>query len=77
MHTEEPVIRHPAKQHVEEEVLPIKEIVKTPEEAKKKAVKKENTKDAQAMELVKKYHTFGRNTPAFLLTEVKLAEDNQ
>ena len=77
LHTEEPVIRHPAKQQVEEEVLPIKEIVKTPKETKKKAVKKENTKDAQAMELVKKYHTFGRNTPAFLLTEVKLAEDNQ
>lgn len=77
LHTEEPVIRHPAKQQVEEEVLPIKEIVKTPKENKKKAVKKENTRDAQAMELVKKYHTFGRNTPAFLLTEVKLAEDNQ
>ncbi len=77
LHTEEPVIRRPAKQQVEEEVLPIKEIVKTPKENKKKAVKKENTKDAQAMELVKKYHTFGRNTPAFLLTEVKLAEDNQ
>jgi superfamily II DNA/RNA helicase len=77
LRTEEPVIRHPAKQQVEKEVLPIKEIVKTPKENKKKAVKKENTKDAQAMELVKKYHTFGRNTPAFLLTEVKLAEDNQ
>ena len=77
LRTEEPVIRHPAKQQVEEEVLPIKEIVKTPKETKKKAVKKENTKDAQAIELAKKYHTFGRNTPAFLLTEVKLAEDNQ
>lgn len=77
LRTEEPVIRRPAKQQVEKEVLPIKEIVKTPKENKKKAVKKENTKDAQAMELVKKYHTFGRNTPAFLLTEVKLAEDNQ
>ena len=76
LHTEEQVIRKPAKQPVEE-VLPIKEIVKTPKENKKKAAKRESSRDAQAMELVKKYHTFGRNTPAFLLTEVKLAEDNQ
>ena len=56
--------------------IPVKEIVRAPKEAKKKAEKKENERDAQAMELVKKYHTFGRNTPAFLLTEVKLADDN-
>ena len=65
------------EQSAAEDKLPIKEIVRAPKEGKKKAVKKENEKDAQAMELVKKYHTFGRNTPAFLLTEVKLADDNQ
>lgn len=31
-------------------------------------------KDAEALNLVKKYHTFGRNTPAFLLTVAELAE---
>lgn len=61
----------------EDNVLPVNEIVRAPKESKRKSVKKENDKDAQAWELVKKYHTFGRNTPAFLLTEVKLAEDNQ
>lgn len=65
------------EQAVEDNKIPVKEIVRAPKEAKKKAEKKENEKDAQAMELVKKYHTFGRNTPAFLLTEVKLADDNQ
>lgn len=59
------------------EAMPVKEIVRTPKENKKKQVKNEDSRDAQAMELVKKYHTFGRNTPAFLLTEVKLADDNQ
>lgn len=57
--------------------LPVKEIVKAPKETRKKNEKVENAKDSQAMELVKKYHTFGRNTPAFLLTTVKLAEDGQ
>ena len=57
--------------------IPVKEIVRAPKENNKKVAKKESEKDAQAMELVKKYHTFGRNTPAFLLTPVKLAEDNQ
>ncbi|MBQ8481394.1 MAG: DEAD/DEAH box helicase [Alphaproteobacteria bacterium] len=74
--TGETAVRRPVKQPVEE-VLPIQEIVKTPKESKKKTIKRESLKDAQAMELVKKYHTFGRNTPAFLLTEVKLAEDSQ
>lgn len=61
----------------EESSLPVKEIVRAPKEGKKKCVKKDNEQDLQAVELVKKYHTFGRNTPAFLLTPVKLAEDNQ
>ena len=76
LHSEEPVASQPAKQSAEE-ALPVKEMVKAPKENKKKAAKRESSRDAQAMELVKKYHTFGRNTPAFLLTEVKLAEDNQ
>ena len=57
--------------------IPVNEIVRAPKESKKKTVKKENENDVQALELVKKYHTFGRNTPAFLLTVVKLAEDVQ
>jgi superfamily II DNA/RNA helicase len=57
--------------------MPADETVKTPKECKKKQAKRENVKDTQALELVKKYHTFGRNTPDFLLTIVKLAEDNQ
>ena len=63
-----------------EETLPVKKAVNKSQVDKKKADKKENKKenlkDAQALEFVKKYHTFGRNTPAFLLTTVKLAEDN-
>lgn len=39
--------------------------------------RRENSKDAEALNLVKKYHTFGRNTPAFLLTATELVEDNQ
>lgn len=59
------------------DVIPVKEIARTPKEGKKKSVKTEDNRDAQAVELMKKFHTFGRNTPAFLLTEVKLADDNQ
>lgn len=63
-----------------EENLPVKKATNKSQVEKNKADKKENRKeimkDAQALELVKKYHTFGRNTPAFLLTTVKLAEDN-
>lgn len=61
----------------ENKAMPADETVKTPKECKKKQGKRENVKDTQALELVKKYHTFGRNTPDFLLTIVKLAEDNQ
>ena len=46
------------------------------EEMKKTAPRRESSKDAEALNLVKKYHTFGRNTPAFLLTAVELAEDD-
>ena len=44
---------------------------------KAKSVKKENEQDSEALHLAKKYHTFGRNTPAFLLSKAELAEDNQ
>jgi ATP-dependent RNA helicase RhlE len=43
---------------------------------KKPAKKRDNSYDAEAMSLVKKYHTFGRNTPAFMLTVTELAEDD-
>ena len=46
-------------------------------EAKKVLPRRENSKDAEALNLVKRYHTFGRNTPAFLLTATELVEDNQ
>ncbi len=46
-------------------------------ETKKALPRRENSKDAEALNLVKRYHTFGRNTPAFLLTATELAEDNQ
>lgn len=46
-------------------------------ESKKVLPRRENSKDAEALNLVKRYHTFGRNTPAFLLTATELVEDNQ
>lgn len=46
-------------------------------EPKKVLPRRENSKDAEALNLVKRYHTFGRNTPAFLLTATELVEDNQ
>lgn len=45
-------------------------------EQKKVLPRRENGKDAEALNLVKKYHTFGRNTPAFLLAATELVEDN-
>lgn len=36
-----------------------------------------NSKDSEAMSLMRKFHTFGRRTPDFLLTKVELADDNQ
>ncbi|HBO49229.1 MAG TPA: hypothetical protein DD619_00265, partial [Alphaproteobacteria bacterium] len=36
-----------------------------------------NPKDSEAMSLMRKFHTFGRRTPDFLLTKVELADDNQ
>ena len=54
-----------------------KETADKKREAQRVLPKRENSKDAEALNLVKKYHTFGRNTPAFLLTATELAEDNQ
>ncbi len=39
--------------------------------------REENPKDSEAMSLMRKFHTFGRRTPDFLLTKVELADDNQ
>ncbi len=48
------------------------------DERRKNADKREgNPKDSEAMSLMRKFHTFGRRTPDFLLTKVELAEDNQ
>lgn len=47
-------------------------------ERRKNADKREgNPKDSEAMSLMRKFHTFGRRTPDFLLTKVELADDNQ
>lgn len=47
-------------------------------ERRKNADKRDgNPKDSEAMSLMRKFHTFGRRTPDFLLTKVELAEDNQ
>lgn len=48
------------------------------EERRKNTDKREgNPKDSEAMSLMRKFHTFGRRTPDFLLTKVELADDNQ
>lgn len=48
------------------------------DERRKNADKRDgNPKDSEAMSLMRKFHTFGRRTPDFLLTKVELAEDNQ
>ena len=48
------------------------------DERRKNADKREgNPKDSEAMSLMRKFHTFGRRTPDFLLTMVELADDNQ
>ncbi len=48
------------------------------DERRKNADKREgNPQDSEAMSLMRKFHTFGRRTPDFLLTKVELADDNQ
>lgn len=48
------------------------------EENRKKNDKRDSSqKDSEAMSLLRKFHTFGRRTPDFLLTKVELADDNQ
>ena len=39
-------------------------------------VSPKNAQDAEAVNLVKKYHVFGQSTPAFLLTTVELVQDD-
>ena len=46
------------------------------DERRKNTDKREgNPKDSEAMSLMRKFHTFGRRTPDFLLTKVELADD--
>ena len=55
------------------ENAPTAEIASNRAEAKKK--RDFSAKDGEALSLMKKYHTFGRKTPEFLLLKVDLAED--
>ncbi len=42
-----------------------------------KEARKNDGKDSEAMSLMRKFHTFGRRTPEFLLSKAELADDNQ
>ncbi len=59
-----------------EEIQKVAEQSAAPKEknVKKATPRRESGKDPEALNLIKKYHTFGRNTPAFLLTITELAE---
>jgi len=59
------------------ETLTNEDKLKTGAEKKRENKKKiaEPANDSEAVKLMYKYHTFGRNTPAFLLTKVSLAQD--
>lgn len=57
---------------------PIDKEVKSPkkERRSKSAEKSETEQDSEALYLARKHHTFGRHTPAFLLTKVELVADD-
>lgn len=55
------------------ENTPIAEVAANHADAKKK--RDFSAKDSEALSLMKKYHTFGRKTPEFLLLKIDLAED--
>ena len=55
------------------ENTPIAEVAANRADAKKK--RDFSAKDSEALSLMKKYHTFGRKTPEFLLLKIDLAED--
>ncbi|MEE6206849.1 MAG: DEAD/DEAH box helicase [Alphaproteobacteria bacterium] len=57
---------------------PVNKEVKSPkkERKSKSADKAETEQDSEALYLARKHHTFGRHTPAFLLTKVELAADD-
>ena len=61
--------------HTEEKSAP-KPAEKPKKNSKKTAAKTSSEQDAEALDLVEKYHVFGRKTPGFLLTKVILADDN-
>lgn len=50
---------------------------KSERQTRKNQKTRENNKDSEALSLMKKYRTFGRRTPEFMLTKVELADDNQ
>ena len=54
-----------------EEKIPLKK-----ERKSKKTDKTDTEQDSEALYLARKHHTFGRHTPAFLLTKVELAADD-
>ena len=58
------------------EALPSATAEKTVAGRNRKDTFKNSNHDSEALNLVKKYHTFGRHTPEFLLKKVELAEDN-
>lgn len=60
----------------EESVLPRKERQRKGQATQREENNTRSGEDEEAVNLMKKHHTFGRKTPAFLLTAVKLAEDN-
>jgi len=53
------------------------EAKRTMPRAKKKAETNQFVGDPEAMELMKKYHSFGDKTPKFLLQKAELAEDRE
>ena len=69
-------------EQAEQKILPREKVATTSRNSGrndkyKNAAPRENTKDAEALSLMKKFRTFGRRTPEFLLTKVELADDNQ
>lgn len=69
--------QQPRENDKPQQAKPNKEAADKKRETPRALPRRENSKDAEALNLVKKYHTFGRSTPAFLLTATELAEDNQ
>lgn len=72
-----------AKSVSEAEQQPAKTAEAQTEDARHGSRRKENrrqsaesAKDSEALSLMRKFHTFGRHTPEFMLTRVELADDD-